>query len=155
MCGQAKKDRFSKECCICRLCAIPIHLNVWEWLSGAFNLYSAVAKFATSLCSVAALLAASLDYVSGAVDARSRCEGVAIYSKYLETKQMRKNRQPVSGLKCWKHFCTQRVRHVKTTTCFPLICYVVSSILIARHRIILRDLCVLLFDFLPAIHRSV
>jgi REP element-mobilizing transposase RayT len=55
-----------------------------KWFQGTytqrFNLYSAVGKFTA--------------------DARSRPAGVAIYSKGLETKQMRQNRQPVFGLKC-------------------------------------------------------
>jgi len=48
------------------------------------TLYSAVGKFSA--------------------DARSRCAGVEIYSKYLEKKQMQKNRQPVFGSfsKVWK-----------------------------------------------------
>jgi hypothetical protein len=46
-------------------------------------LYSAVAKFSA--------------------DVRSGCAGVANYSKQSVTKQMRENRQPVFGLKGWKH----------------------------------------------------
>jgi len=49
--------------------------------NAVINLYSAVGKFSA--------------------DERSRCVGVEIYSKYLETKKMRKNSQPVFGLKCW------------------------------------------------------
>ena len=47
-------------------------------------LYSAVGKFATALRSVAALQAASLDFVSGAAGARSRCASVEIDSKQPE-----------------------------------------------------------------------
>ena len=85
-----------------------------------FNLYSAVGKFASPLRFVAvAITPASLDFVSGAAGARSRREGVEIYSTCLETagakrrqparrvgatdgsgKPMRENRQPVFGVKC-------------------------------------------------------
>jgi len=48
------------------------YLEAVRW-PDRFTLYSAVGKFSA--------------------DARSRCVGVEIYSKYLETKQMRQNRQ--------------------------------------------------------------